>query len=184
MRPGARPGTRSTWTKPSGRFPPVGRRPVFHTESLCPLGRWWSWPMPESRAVAKALIFPSRRGGKVIHLGTLSKLFLELKIPGVPHGLRVTFMNWAVERAHISEPVAELELAHQPSSVVVRSFLHERLFRASPWRSCSSGRNSSLRRWNRWRRPIWTNGRHLPWLSAPGARLAHEDGPIGRPTIR
>ena len=71
----------------------------------------------------QGLIFPSRRGGKVIHLGTLSKLFLELKIPGVPHGLRVTFMNWAVERAHISEPVAELELAHQPSSVVVRSFL-------------------------------------------------------------
>ena len=71
----------------------------------------------------QGLIFPSRRGGKVIGPGVLSKLFLELKIPCVPHGLRATFSNWAGERVHIPELVAETVLAHQPSSAVVRSFL-------------------------------------------------------------
>ena len=71
----------------------------------------------------QGLIFPSRRGGKVIHPGTLSKLFFELEIPAVPHGLRATFMNWAGGRAHIPELEAQLVLAHQPSSAVVSSFL-------------------------------------------------------------
>ena len=41
----------------------------------------------------------------------------------MPHGLRATFSNWAGERVHIPELVAETVLAHQPSSAVVRSFL-------------------------------------------------------------
>ena len=71
----------------------------------------------------QGLIFPSQRGGKVIGPGVLSNLFLELKIPCVPHGLRATFMNWAGGRAHIPELEAQLVLAHQPSSAVVSSFL-------------------------------------------------------------
>ena len=59
----------------------------------------------------------------MIHPGTLSKLFFELEIPAVPHGLRATFMNWAGGRAHIPELEAQLVLAHQPLSAVVSSFL-------------------------------------------------------------
>ena len=76
----------------------------------------------------QGLIFPSRRGGKVIGPGVLSKLFLELKIPCVPHGLRATFMNWAFECTDIPQLVAETVLGHQSSSTVVGLFLTSRLF--------------------------------------------------------
>ena len=76
----------------------------------------------------QGLIFPSRCGGKVIGPGVLSKLFLELKIPCVPHGLRATFMNWAFECTDIPQLVAETVLGHQSSSTVVGLFLTSRLF--------------------------------------------------------
>ena len=76
----------------------------------------------------QGLIFPSRRGGKVIGPGVLSKLFLELKIPCVPHGLRATFMNWTFECTDIPQLVAETVLGHQSSSTVVGLFLTSRLF--------------------------------------------------------
>ena len=60
--------------------------------------------------------------------GVLSKLFLELKIPCVPHGLRATFMNWAFECTDIPPLVAETVLGHQSSSTVVGLFLTSRLF--------------------------------------------------------
>ena len=76
----------------------------------------------------QGLIFPSQRGGKEIHSGALSRLFLELQIPAVPRGLRATFMNWAVGRPHIPESVAEMVLAYKPASAVLRSFLINDLF--------------------------------------------------------
>ena len=74
----------------------------------------------------QGLIFPSRRGGKVIGPGVLSNLFLELKIPCVPHGLRATFMNWTFECTDIPQLVAETVLGHQSSSTVVGLFLTSR----------------------------------------------------------
>ena len=76
----------------------------------------------------QGLIFPSQRGGKVIGPGVLSKLFLELKIPCVPRGLRATFMNWAFECTDIPPLVAETVLGHQSSSTVVGLFLTSRFF--------------------------------------------------------
>ena len=113
----------ATWTIPATRM----KNGVEHRVPL-------SAQAMEVLAYARAqgggegLIFPSRRGGKVIHPGALSKLFLELKIPSVPHGLRATFMNWAVERAHIAEPVAEMVLAHQTLSAEMRAFHRSELF--------------------------------------------------------
>ena len=52
----------------------------------------------------------------------LAKVFRELKILSVPQGLRGTFSNWAGERVHIPEPVAEMVLAHKPSSAVVKAY--------------------------------------------------------------
>ena len=37
-------------------------------------------------------------------------------------------MNWAVERAHIAEPVAEMVLAHQTLSAEMRAFHRSELF--------------------------------------------------------
>ena len=74
----------------------------------------------------QGLIFPSQRGGKVIGPGVLSNLFLELKIPCVPHGLRATFMHWTFECTDIPQLVAETVLGHQSSSTVVGLFLTSR----------------------------------------------------------
>ena len=67
-------------------------------------------------------IFPPELGGSYISDGMLAKVFRELKILSVPHGLRSTFSNWAGERVHIPEPVAEMVLAHKPSSAVVKAY--------------------------------------------------------------
>lgn len=64
----------------------------------------------------QGLIFPSLRGGMVMASERLSRIFQSLEIPGVPHGLRSSFISWAVRRADIPVPVAEAVLAHvQPS---------------------------------------------------------------------
>ena len=113
----------ATWTIPASRMKTgVEHRVPLSAQAMEVLA------YAREQGGGQGLIFPSRRYGKVIHPGALSKLFLELKIPSVPHGLRSTFMNWAVERAHIAEPVAEMVLAHQPLSGVVMSFHRSELF--------------------------------------------------------
>lgn len=61
------------------------------------------------------LVFPSARTGGVLGDGTLSKLFSELGIPAVPHGLRSSFRVWAAEH-DVPREVAEHCLAHVEGS--------------------------------------------------------------------
>ena len=108
---------KAEWTIPASRMKTgVQHRVPLSTQAVEVLA------YAREQGGSQGLIFPSRRGGKVIRPGALSKLFLELKIPSVPHGLRATFMNWVVERAHIPEPVSEMVLAHRTLSGVVMSF--------------------------------------------------------------
>ena len=74
----------------------------------------------------QGLIFPSRRGGKVIGPGVLSKLFLELKIPCVPNGFRTSFRNWTLQCTDIPHEV--VETVGQSSNTVLGLFLTSRLF--------------------------------------------------------
>ena len=74
----------------------------------------------------QGLIFPSRRGGKVIGPGVLSKLFLELEIPCVPNGFRTSFRNWTLQCTDIPHEV--VETVHQSSNTVLGLFYTSRFF--------------------------------------------------------
>ena len=74
----------------------------------------------------QGLIFPSRRGGKVIGPGVLSKLFLELKIPCVPNGFRTSFRNWTLHCTDIPHEV--VETVRQSSNTVMGLFYTSRFF--------------------------------------------------------
>jgi integrase len=74
----------------------------------------------------QGLIFPSRRGGKVIGPGVLSKLFLELEIPCVPNGFRTSFRNWTLQCTDIPHEV--VETVGQSSNTVLGLFYTSRFF--------------------------------------------------------
>ena len=73
------------------------------------------------------LVFPSRTG-RPLSDGTLSKLFKDLGIDCVPHGLRSSFRVWAAE-ADVPREVAEFALAHVVGSAAERSYQRSDLFR-------------------------------------------------------
>ena len=77
---------------------------------------------------APGVIFPTPRSGSYMDAGRLSRLMQMLVIPGVPHGFRSSFMNWAVERPHITAAAAASVLAHTPSNTVVALFMARDLF--------------------------------------------------------
>ena len=114
---------KNEWTIPSSRMKNgVRHRVPLSTEAVAVLA------YAREQGGGQGLIFPSQRGGKVIGSGVLSNLFLELKIPCVPHGLRATFMHWTFECTDIPQLVAETVLGHQSSSTVVGLFLTSRFF--------------------------------------------------------
>ena len=73
------------------------------------------------------LVFPSKTG-RALSDGALSKLFGELGIACVPHGLRATFRTWAAE-AGVSREIAEFCLAHVVGSQAERAYQRSDLFR-------------------------------------------------------
>ena len=73
------------------------------------------------------LIFPSRTGRKLSE-GALSKLFGDLGIDCVPHGLRSTFRVWADE-TDVPRDVAEFALAHVVGSASERAYRRSDLYR-------------------------------------------------------
>ena len=73
-------------------------------------------------------IFPLQRGAQYITSATLSKLLKKLEIPTVPHGFRSSFRSWAAGQAHITQPVAEMCLAHYPTGILVKAFMTSDLF--------------------------------------------------------
>ena len=80
---------------------------------------------------APGVIFPTARSGLYMDAGRLSRLMQMLVIPGVPHGFRSSFMDWAVERPHITAAAAAAVLAHTPSNRIMKAlrtsdFLNQR----------------------------------------------------------
>ena len=113
---------RATWVVPAGRAK-TGR------EHRVPLSGRSLGVLDEARELRDQshLVFPSVRG-KPISDNTLSKLFRELEIPGVPHGLRSSFRDWCAETGG-DRDAAEACLAHSlgpVESAYARSDLFER----------------------------------------------------------
>ena len=80
---------------------------------------------------APGVIFPTPRSGLYMDAGRLSRLMQMLVIPGVPHGFRSSFINWAVERPHITAAASASVLAHTPSDRIMKAlrtsdFLNQR----------------------------------------------------------
>ena len=73
------------------------------------------------------LVFPSKTG-RALSDGALSKLFGELGIACVPHGLRATFRTWAAE-AGVSREIGEFVLAHVVGTQAERAYQRSDLFR-------------------------------------------------------
>ena len=114
----------ATWTIPATRMKTgIEHRVPLSSQALAVLAYARS-----HGGGAPGLIFPPQRGGKYMDAGRLSRLMRMLVIPGVPHGFRSSFMNWAVERPHITAAAAAAVLAHTPSNTVVASFMARDLF--------------------------------------------------------
>ena len=75
----------------------------------------------------QGLVFPSKAGSPLSD-GALSKLFKDLGIDCVPHGLRSTFRVWAAE-ADVPREVGEFALAHVVGSAAERAYQRSDLFR-------------------------------------------------------
>ncbi|WPY96100.1 site-specific integrase [Limimaricola variabilis] len=108
-------------------------------------------PLPEKAMVllsrlprlqGNPLVFPAPRGGELsdmslsavmkrMHASELAAgragwLDKRNRRPAVPHGLRLTFRDWAAENAY-SREMAEIALAHRVGSEVERSYLRTEL---------------------------------------------------------
>ena len=69
------------------------------------------------------LIFPSRKTGRPYSDSTFSKLFKELEIPAVPHGMRSCFKNWT--RVGLPNPdhvMVEIAMAHEVGTEVEKAY--------------------------------------------------------------
>ena len=93
----------------------------------------------------QGLIFPSRRVGKVIGAGVLSKLFLELEIPAVPNGFMTSFRNWALECTDIPHRWWRRFISRR---IPPGLFYTSRFFEFA-CRLCRSGQIFSQRPWGR-----------------------------------
>ncbi len=73
------------------------------------------------------LVFPSVRGLQLSD-NTLSKLLRNLGVAAVPHGMRSSFRDWAVECTDAPREVCELALAHVNSDRVEAAYRRSDLF--------------------------------------------------------
>ena len=74
----------------------------------------------------QGLVFPSWTG-RSITPGALSKLFIDLGIACVPHGLRSTFRTWAAE-SDVPREIGEFCLAHVVGSQAERAYMRSDLY--------------------------------------------------------
>ena len=94
-----------TWTIPAERTKTgKAHRVPLSSAALGALAVVW----PEQNILG--LVFQSRTG-RALGDTTLSKLFRDLEIPAVPHGLRSSFRDWCAETG-VRREVAEASLAH------------------------------------------------------------------------
>ena len=66
------------------------------------------------------LVFPSSRKGRMQGHHPMGRLIKALDIAAVPHGIRSSFQDWAVECAEAPREVCELVLDHARQQRVAR----------------------------------------------------------------
>ena len=74
-------------------------------------------------------IFPAKRSGKCLASARLSALMRRLGIPATPHGIRSSFINWAMERPEIVATTAYQVLAFKLHPPDLAAFLDGESFR-------------------------------------------------------
>ena len=110
-----------TWTIPADRMKSKrAHRVPLSPAALAVLDR------AEAYADNSGLVFPSVTG-RMLSDSSLSKLFRELELGCVPHGMRSTFRDWAAE-ADFDQTIAELCLAHVEGSATERAYRRSDLF--------------------------------------------------------
>ena len=76
----------------------------------------------------EGLLFPNPNRGKPYSDATFSKLFRDLGIPSVPHGVRSCFKNWTMEQPYPDHVMAEIALAHTVGNEVERAYATSDMF--------------------------------------------------------
>ena len=74
------------------------------------------------------LVFPNRNTGKPYSDTTFSKLFKELELFTVPHGMRSCFKNWTMEIPNSDHYMAEIALAHEVGNDVEKAYATSDMF--------------------------------------------------------
>lgn len=97
---------RAVWAVPAGRMKANREHRVVLSRQAVEFLR-----TQPRRADREDLVFPSPRG-LVLSDNTLSKLMRDHKMPGVPHGFRSTFRDWAGEMTNHPRDAIELCIAH------------------------------------------------------------------------
>ena len=110
--------TKRTWTVPAARM-------KARKEHRVPLSDRAVDVLMEADTLAQDsdLVFPNPRRMKPYSDATFSKLFRELDIPSVPHGMRSCFKNWT--RDELPNPdhvMAEIALAHEVGTEVEQTY--------------------------------------------------------------
>ena len=124
----------STWTIPASRM----KTRTLHRVPLSTQAKELLAHARDHTDLSENRIFPLQRGDQYITNATLSKLLEKLAIPTVPHGFRSSFRIWAGEQGNVSEPTAEMALAHRPTTNIEREimtsdFLEERQALMQAW---------------------------------------------------
>lgn len=79
------------------------------------------------RGGANEPVFVAALGGRLSDM-TLAAVLRRMKVDAVPHGFRSTFRDWAAERTHYPNEVAEMALAHAVGSKVEAAYRRGDLF--------------------------------------------------------
>ena len=106
------------WTIPADRMKRRVEHQVPLSKQAVSILMYARAQQPEERT----LIFPSTTG-KLLGDNRLSLIFRLLEIPATPHGMRASLRTWAAEKTNLSEPAAEMLLAHRPKQEVVRIYM-------------------------------------------------------------
>lgn len=72
-------------------------------------------------------VFTAMSGGILSDM-TISAVLRRMKVDAVPHGFRSTFRDWAAERTHYPNEVAEMALAHSVGNKVEAAYRRGDLF--------------------------------------------------------
>lgn len=89
-------------------------------------------------------VFSAPQGGRLSDM-TISAVLRRLDVDAVPHGFRSTFRDWAAERTHYPNEVAEMALAHVVGNKVEAAYRRGDLFEKrralmEDWAAFCSGR--------------------------------------------